>query len=186
MEGTSVWITYQTLISALIGGTVTGLLWLLTKFFNERQKKYERRYAIYKALISNVRSVVSFEFVSSYNMLLVEFQDNKEILDARDKFLDCVNRPFPENIEEQTRNAEAFDDALVRLIDAVGKSIGIKMNQMDIKNKIYMPRAFVDNEQSQRDLIALNKSVLEGWDILLKRLNSSYPASTESQSNDKN
>lgn len=186
MEQTSFWIVYQTLISAVIGAVATGVLWFLTRFFNERQKKYERRYAIYKALISNVRNVVSFEFVSSYNMLLVEFQNDREILTARDKFLDCVNRPITEDEDQQKRDAEAFDDALVRLIDAVGKSIGIKMDQMDIKNKVYIPKAFVDNEQTQRDLIALNKSVLKEWEILLKRWNDAYLAQQESQSNDKN
>lgn len=185
MEQTSVWIVYQTLISAVIGGVATGILWSLTRFFNERQKKYERRYALYKALISNVRNVLSFEFVAAYNMLLVEFKKDKAILEARDKFLNCVNRPITENVEQQKRNADDFDDALVRLIDAVGKSIGIKMDQMDIKNKIYMPRAFADNEQTQRDLITLNKSVLEGWNILLKRLNDAYGNQQESQSNDK-
>lgn len=185
MEQTSFWVTYQTLISALVGGIATSILWFLTRFFNERQKKYERRYVLYKALISNVRNILSFEFVASYNMLLVEFQKDKEILEARDKFLNCVNRPITENVEQQKRNADDFDDALVRLIDAVGKSIGIKMDQMDIKNKIYMPRAFADNEQTQRDLIALNKSVLEGWNILLRRLNDAYGTQQESQSNDK-
>lgn len=185
MEQTSVWIVYQTLISAVIGGASTYILCFLTRFFNKRQKKYERRYALYKSLISNVRNVLSFEFVAAYNMLLIEFKKDKEILEARDKFLNCVNRPITENVEQQKRNADDFDDALIRLIDAVGKSIGIKMDQMDIKNKIYMPRAFADNEQTQRDLIALNKSVLEGWDTLLKRLNDAYDNQQESQSNDK-
>ena len=60
------------------------------------------------------------------------------------------------------------------------------MEQMDIKNKVYMPKAFVDNEQTQRDLIALNKSVLKEWDILLKRCNEAYVVLQEGQSNDKN
>lgn len=184
MDQTSLWVTYQSLISAIIGAAFTAVLWILTRFFNERQKTYERRYAIYKALISNVRNVVSFEFVSSYNMLLVEFQNDKKILAARDKFLDCVNRDPAKDEDGQKRQDADFDDALVRLIDAVGKSIGIKMEQMDIKNKVYMPKAFVDNEQTQRDLIALNKSVLKEWDILLKRCNEAYVVLQEGQSND--
>lgn len=184
MEQASVWIVYQSLISALIGSCLTGVLWFLTRYFNERQKKYERRYAIYKALISNVRNILSFEFVSSYNMLLIEFQKDKKILAAREKFLDCVNRPFTENAEQQKRNADDFDDALIRLIDAVGQSIDIEMDQMDIKNKIYMPKAFVDDNQTQKDLIALNKSVLEGWNILLKRINNFDFSQKGSQTDD--
>lgn len=108
MDQTSLWVTYQSLFSAIIGAAFTAVLWILTRLFNERQKTYERRYAIYKALISNVRNVVSFEFVSSYNMLLVEFQNDKKILAARDKFLDCVNREPAKDEDGQKRQDVDF------------------------------------------------------------------------------
>ncbi len=165
-------ITYQSLIGAIVGGLITYFIFWRQRIFSEKKNKYERRFWIYKALLSNFPQIVCIEFVSAFNMILVEFEKDKEVLDARNSFLKTVD--FIPNKEEnediKRKREEDRKDALIRLINIIGIRINVKVDQLDIQNRIYWPQGFNDTSFKQQELLNLLIKTLGAQDKIYKLL----------------
>lgn len=179
-------ITYQTLISGLIGAIITYIIFKIQQKKKEKKERYDRIFWIYRSLLSNFHQIVCIEFVSAFNMILVEFEKDKEILEARNKFLDFVkNIPIDEKAFEI--NIQDREDALIRLINLIGKRIDINVEQLDIKNKIYWPQGFIDTVSQQQKLMNLLLNTQEGEGKLLEKINKNqfsigvYPVQPENK-----
>lgn len=161
---------YQTLISGIIGIIAGYTLSLIQGFVDKKKQKRERRFKIYQNLLSNVMQVISYDFVSAFNMLLIEFKEDREILNAREKFLETVtNIPLD---DERALKAQqcSFEDALIRLITLVGKRININIEQMDIKNRLYWPQAYSNNTEQQKKLIETLIKTQNQWSNVLEKI----------------
>ena len=128
-----VFLQYQTLISGMIGIISGYLISILQNYTNSKKQRYERRLYIYRCLLSNAVQVASREFVAAFNMILIEFKDDKEILEARSKFLDTVSPISINDIAILSKRKQDFEDALIRLITLIGRRVNINIEQMDIK-----------------------------------------------------
>ena len=169
---TSVLTEYQTLISGIIGIIAGYVLSKIRDSMDIKKQEYDRRLRIYQSLLSNTMQVASYEFVAAFNMLLVEFKDDKDILDARSKFLDTVSAVPPmEDVVAFTKQQQNFEDSLIRLITLVGRKINIDIEQMDIKNKMYWPKIFTDNSQQQKNLIDILIKTQTQWLNVLEKIN---------------
>lgn len=165
-------LQYQTLISGIIGVLAGYILSVIQDCTNREKQKYERRLRIYQCLLSNTMQVASYEFVAAFNMLLVEFKDDKDILAARSKFLDTVSIVPPiDDVVALTKQQQNFEDSLIRLITLVGRKIDIDIEQMDIKNKMYWPKLFADNSQQQKQLIEILIKTQTQWLDVLEKVN---------------
>ncbi len=165
-------ITYQTLLSALIGAGISFFIFWIKNKKSDDKNKYERRLWIYKALLSNSAQIVCFEFVSAFNMILVEFEKDKDVLEARNNFFKTVcYKASKEDTEEiiRERNIQQ-QDALIRLINIIGTKINIKVDQLDIQNRIYWPQGFNDTAIKQRELVDLLIKTLSVQEKIYKLL----------------
>lgn len=155
----------------LLSGTAGALIvWLLQVFTERRRRRYERRLYILRALISNANNVVSVEFVSAFNMILIEYGSKTEVRKWHEEFIKHVHQAQTKNKEELKIRSEKFNEILVRLIENVAKSIHITIEQMDVSNKVYWPQGFIDNTATQRKLIELLISNQESLKNLFKQL----------------
>ena len=120
-----------------------------------KKKRYERRLHILRALITNAMNIVSIDFVSALNMILVEYKSNSEVRKRHESFIEWACSPLPSNSDEAVLYNKKFDEILVRLIEEVAKSINIKIEQLDIANKIYWPKGFGYAAEKQQKLMEL-------------------------------
>lgn len=56
---------------------------------------------------------------------------------------------------------------------SIGKSINIKIEQLDISNKIYWPQGFIDSAATQQKLIGLLIETQEQWREILSQVKNS-------------
>lgn len=140
----------------LLSGAAGALIvWLLQVFTERRRRRYERRLYILRSLISNANNVVSVEFVSAFNMILIEYGSKTEVRKWHEEFIKHVHQAQTKNKEELKIRSEKFNEILVKLIESLAKSIHIQIEQIDVSNKIYWPQGFVDNAAMQKKLIDL-------------------------------
>lgn len=179
--------TYQTLISGLIGAIITYIIFKTQQDKKEKKDRYDRIFWIYRSLLSNFPQIVCVEFVAAFNMILVEFEKDKEVLDARNKFLDFVKNVPIDDKKALEINIQDRDDSLIRLINLIGKRIDINVEQLDIKNKIYWPQGFIDTASQQQKLMNLLLNTQEGEGKLLEKINKNqfsigvYPVQPENK-----
>lgn len=140
----------------LLSGAAGALIvWLLQVFTERRRRRYERRLYILRSLISNANNVVSVEFVSAFNMILIEYGSKTEVRKWHEEFIKHVHQAQTKNKEELKIRSEKFNEILVKLIESLAKSIHIQIEQMDVSNKVYWPQGFIDNAAMQKKLIDL-------------------------------
>lgn len=155
-------------LEILLSGAAGALLvWGLQVLTERRRRRYERRLHIFRTLLANSFNIVSIEFVSAFNMILVEYGDKTKVRHWHDEFIKQVNLPTTDNKDEQEIRNKNFNNILVKLIEELAKSIHIKIEQLDISNKIYWPKGFGDVAEKQRkltDLLIINQDC---WSKLL-------------------
>lgn len=155
-------------LEILLSGAAGALLvWGLQVLTERRRRRYERRLHIFRTLLANSFNIVSIEFVSAFNMILVEYGDKTKVRHWHDEFIKHVNLSTTTDQDEIDRRNKNFNNILVKLIEELAKSIHIKIEQLDISNKIYWPKGFGDVAEKQRKLTDLLITNQDCWNKLL-------------------
>ncbi len=155
-------------LEILLSGAAGALLvWILQVFTERRRRRYERRLYIFRTLLANSVNVVSLDFVSAFNMILIEYGSKTKVREWHNEFIKHVNLPAVKTKTEIDARTKMFNTILVKLIEELAKSIHIKIEQLDISNKIYWPKGFNDASEKQHkltDLLIENQGI---WNNLL-------------------
>ena len=157
-------------MNMLLSGAVGALLvWILQYFTEKRRRRYERRLYILRSLIANSANVVSVDFVSAFNMILIEYGSKSDVRKWHAKFMEHVSEPIEESTDlSKTQNRDKkFETILIKLIEAVARSIHIEIEQLDVKNKIYWPQGFANAAAKQQRLTDLLITNQDCWNKLL-------------------
>jgi len=160
---------YQTLIAGMVGAIVTGVVWYITNRKDAKKQQYERRFYIFRTLLTNIQNVVSHEFVSAFNLILVEYDKDSEVRLWHNKFLEHV---WSDPVKTDA-DVIKFNDIKIKLIEALAKSIDIEIEQLDIKNKVYWPQGFVNTVETQRQLTNLLMENLNKMNNVLDKIDNS-------------
>lgn len=152
----------------LLSGAAGALLvWILQVLTERRRRRYERRLHIFRTLLANSFNIVSLEFVSAFNMILIEYGEKTKVRYWHNEFIKHVNLPETKKKDELAARSKSFNNILVKLIEELAKSIHIRIEQLDISNKIYWPKGFGDVAEKQRRLTDLLISNQGCWNKLL-------------------
>ena len=156
-------------LEILLSGAAGALLvWVLQVLTERRRRRYERRLYIFRTLLANSVNIVSLDFVSAFNMILIEYGSKSKVRYWHNEFIKQVNLPATENQEEIDIRNKNFNNILVKLIEELAKSIHIKIEQLDISNKIYWRKGFGDVAEKQRKLTDLLITNQGCWNKLLE------------------
>lgn len=153
-------IKLELLLSGVVGAL---LVWGLQTLTERRRRRYERRLYIFRTLLANSFNIVSLDFVSAFNMILIEYGSNTQVRYWHNEFINQVNLPAAKTKAELDARNKQFNNILVKLIEELAKSIHIKIEQLDISNKIYWPKGFNEVAEKQRkltDLLITNQGTL--------------------------
>lgn len=178
----------------LLSGAAGALLvWGLQVFTERRRRRYERRLFILRSLIANSANIVSVDFVSAFNMILIEYNSKSSVRELHSKFMEHVTQKPAEDEEEAKIRNKKFESILIKLIEEIAKSIHIKIEQLDLSDKVYWPRGFADaaaKQQTLTDLLIANhghwnnlleQAVNQDRTILLETSKNSKPSNESSQ-----
>lgn len=152
------------------------IIWFLQSLMEWRRRRYERRLYIFRTLLANSVNVVSFDFVSAFNMILIEYGAKTQVRYWHNKFIEHVNLTPTKKKDELTTRNKNFNNILIKLIEELAKSIHIPIEQMDISGKVYWPKGFGDAADKQQKLTDLLISNQEQWNGLLNAMQNSERA----------
>jgi hypothetical protein len=105
-------------------------------------------------------------------MILIEYNDPRSSVKKwHEEFIECARqRPI---------NNQGMHNALIILAEEIAKSINIKIEQLDIANKIYWPQGFQNHTNRHDELSSLQMENQRDLQILLKKINKSNGAKLE-------
>ncbi len=144
---------------AVILATLTGpiiAVWV-TRVIDERRSNRARKLEIFRALMRTRRATLTNDYVSALNMIEIDFHDSPAVLSALSELMKHYSSGTVDQIwKEKSGRLSA------RLLYAIGKNLGYKMEQLDILEGGYMPNWAIQENEEQRDLRLALMNMLGG------------------------
>jgi hypothetical protein len=127
----------------------------LTRYFEEKQKNFERRYNIFKTLLTTRSNTLSIHHVEALNSIDAEFNEKefKGVLDKWQLYLQHLNQK-----PQSTGWSDKCNDLLVDLIFEIGKSLKIDFEKSRINQNAYYPSGHFEIEN---EVTEIRKAILE-------------------------
>ena len=147
-------------IFALIAGPVIAVL--ITRYWDGKREAARRKWEIFRNLMCFRRHPLSHGFVSSLNLLEVEFHDDKAVLTAWKLLYEHFKKEEP--IDDNRRNTfyDERDKLRATLLQKVAQSLGIKLDSLEIFQSGYHPIRWDWDEEEQYLMRKKLSEVLEG------------------------
>jgi hypothetical protein len=150
-------------ILAMFLGPVVAVL--ITRYIDSRRETRQRRWEIFRTLMGSRMMLTSADFVGALNLVEVEFQGQRPVLEAWKTLMEHYAKPEwnSGNKEAEERLTLELRDKLARLLHAMATSFGLKIDQLDIFRGGYLPRAWEENaaanQKMNQDLLQFVRDV---------------------------
>lgn len=129
----------------------------LTRYLDDRKENRERKANIFKTLMATRAYNVSWAHVEALNRIDLEFNKEREVIEAWKAYLDLLNNTGMPPDQWNIRRV----DLLVELLHKMARVLDYDFDKTHIKNSSYSPRAHGETEEQQA---ALRKGLLEVLD----------------------
>ena len=156
------WVT----VFALFLGPVSAVL--ITRWLDNRRERQTRRQEVFKTLMRTRRTPIFPEHVGALNLIEFEFANDKEVVDRwRDLFqhfgtqhvrredekterLTDQSEIANRNARFESRLAQERQSLLAKLLHAMARALGFKIEQLEIFEGGYTPQGWADIELEQK------------------------------------
>lgn len=155
---------WLTLLAILLGPLLGAgfVLWI-----DARRAKRARRLAIFETLMRTRRTPIWPEHVGALNLVEIEFHDNPEVIAAWKPLFEHFGRPQPRHHDEELRDGMTEQERLERerkfalrghqerqtllsrLLHAIGRQLGFRIEQLEIFEGGYTPQGWGTLEDEQ-------------------------------------
>ncbi len=139
-------ITLKDAITAILIPIVAVLTTLLVQ---ERQQQKERRTQILRMLLATRHIPADPAFNASINLIPVEFNKAKAVMDAWSAYLQAVR--FTPNPADEAAHWQQRATKQTKLIAAIMKTLGMKYSEADLQNDAYISQGFVERDNLYLD-----------------------------------
>lgn len=177
-------------IGAVLAGPILAVI--MTRWIDASRSRLEHKLGLFRILMRTRRMTLNPDHVGALNLVEVEFSDVEPVMKAWREYYKALNTPVPTDDKVQLDLFLSDTDAkLARLLHAIAKDVGTKIEQLDILQGGYSPQAYADIETEQRQLRQLLIRLLSGQLILPVSMQSGiqsgpYPPFPPSPSGDDN
>ena len=146
-------------VLAIILGPMLGVF--IARLLDSLRDKKARRWDIFSVLMRTRNMRLSFEHVGALNLVEVEFADKKEVIKAWKEYRAELSRKAhaketPDEIFQKRNNL------LTKLLDAIAKTMNLKIEQLDILEGNYIPQGWQDQEDQNAFIKGQLIRVLQG------------------------
>ena len=149
-------ITSQVItIAAIFLGPISAVL--VTLWIDARRQDKGKRVEILRRLITTRRFPADPTFVSAINLIPVEFNRNRIVLDAYNEFIEATNARLDGTNDDSI--IKRSQTKLTRLIYSISEDVGFKLRETDIETSAYASDGWIlrdklntDAQQAIRDL----------------------------------
>lgn len=147
-EADSIYFAIATIVAILVGPV---LAVAVTRWIDARRAMRDRQWDIFRNLMQYRRTPMNPEFVGALNLVEVEFSKDERIITAWKQLLASFEQLATESMTEEqlTSLANERSQAQTRLLDAIAKRLGMRIEQLDIYSGGYSPKGWLDVENEQ-------------------------------------
>jgi Family of unknown function (DUF6680) len=152
-------LAIATVIAVLVGPV---LAVLVTRWVDKRREEHGRRWDVFRALMRSRRNPIAPEFVGALNLIEVEFAGRTQVVEAWKALLENFSAPLPTAQNDQNLFFTRRGLLVARLLDAIAKAVGIRIEQLDIYSGGYTPVGWETAEMEQQSIKRFFIEILEG------------------------
>lgn len=135
------WLT----LAAIFLGPICAV-WM-TRFVDGRREKKANRLAVFKTLMRTRGSRLNHEHVGALNLVEIEFYKEKNVSNALQRYFDHLNTRTTDE-----RWLDTSNHLFTKLLYEIAKSLGYKIEQLQILTGGYAPQGWIDNEGRQEEI----------------------------------
>ena len=146
---TGITISDWLMMAAVIIGPILAVH--IQKILDSWNDDKRRMIKVFKDLMTTRAAALSYQHVSSLNMVGLEFKGRKysKVINAWKVYIDHLNS-FPNEDESLAKIwGEKQNDLLSDLLYEMGASLGFDFDKVHIKKAGYIPKAYADREQEE-------------------------------------
>lgn len=152
------------MIIAVLLGPILALV--ISWFRDEQHFKKLRQFEIFRTLMKyrNSRKELGEEYVCALNLIEIEFNKNKEVIESRKKLQECFNHmyAFSESLKAQDFYFDQAKILKAQLISEIAKVLKIKIDGISVLHGSYAPGHWNDQETMKESLDSALHNVLTG------------------------
>jgi len=155
-------IEVVTAVGLFVGPAAAVLIGL---WLEGRREKRARKLDTFRMLMRTRGIRLSGDHVGALNMVEIEFATDARVIAAWKKYLEHLDptvSPWPANPNDVTMYLTERNSRFTKLLYEIGRSLGFKIEQLDIFMGNYTPQAWHDDEQQQRQLRGALIDLLNG------------------------
>lgn len=134
------------------------------KWIEAITRKRSEKIAVFASLMYTRGTRLSMEHVQALNRIELAFYKDKNVMSAWSAYLDILS--VPETSENSVYLQGRRDDLFVDLLYAISQRLGYPFTKTEIKNSTYRPKAHVDLENSQQNVLAGLAGLVNGTRVL--------------------
>ena len=148
MQTADLYFALATIAAILVGPVIAVLI---TRWNDHIQAQKARQWAIFRSLMQHRRTPINVEYVGALNLVEVEFANVPAVVTAWKDLLGAFAKLVTDSMTpaEKEQVTSARSGAQTRLLDAIAKHLGIKIEQLDIFSGGYSPQGWADQELEQ-------------------------------------
>ena len=133
---------------------------IMTRYVDRQRDKGTRRLAVFRTLMATRRSYLSLEHISALNQVELEFQKDREVMNAYRRYMGHLSTLF--DPKDNDRIARERQSLRTKILSEMAKSLGIHVEQLDIFEGGYVPQGHVDIEREQATIRRLLTEIADG------------------------
>jgi hypothetical protein len=151
----------------------------LTRSLDLKREERQRKFQIFKDLMTTRSTQINYEHVKALNAIEVEFYNDEKIIYAWKKYMECLTelsmlkpvinpsnqKEIDEFIKNQSENLifhQKKQTLFAKLVHEIARYLKIEIEQLDILAPGYAPQGWLNDENEQR---ALRKGLIELLDL---------------------
>jgi len=127
---------------------------IVTPAITNRKAKRDQQERLLRILINTWLTPSNPEYQSAITLIPLDFKDCRDVMTARDKLIECVNIPWPTDINGATEHLDRTRDYQAKLISLLARRLGFTIPPESLLNGSYITQGFIDRERLMLDAMA--------------------------------
>jgi hypothetical protein len=132
----------------------------MTRYIDQLRERGARRLWIFRTLMATRRTWLSPEHIAALNQIELDFQNATGVMNAYRMYMRHLATPFEPKDED--RVAHERQSMRTKILSAMAKTLGIRVEQMDIFEGGYVPQGHVNIEREQAAIRKLLSEIADG------------------------
>jgi hypothetical protein len=155
----------------------------ITRMLDDERFTKDRKLAIFRSLVKDRSNPLSYDFVNAFNLIHIEFADDKDVIGAWKNLSDSRNSHAPnkEDNDGWQRKFQEWNSKTDKLLFEITKVLGIKVNPLDIQSS-YIPIAWGNDQQTNSQIKSLLLELLNNKRAISIKYDTTEPANPQKPS----